>query len=174
SHAPTSGEDYTTKGQGSSQDKGEAVKKAMKEAVNQLLDGDSSAIDSFLGEGGHKAGCTCGFCKNKGKFGKKKSEDDGESDCDKADKPMDENLTLHPDTQPPRPGGDRIGFRKPLSRPDRLKGERGLEGWRRGPKQNPSLSRHYAGGKPGTPSMECLNTNHTIQSIADRFLDYPA
>lgn len=28
-----------------------------------------------LREGGHKAGCQCGFCKNKGSFGKKK--DDG-------------------------------------------------------------------------------------------------
>jgi hypothetical protein len=29
-----------------------------------------------INEGGHKAGCTCGFCKNKGKFGKKADADD--------------------------------------------------------------------------------------------------
>lgn len=29
-----------------------------------------------VSEGGHKAGCTCNFCKNKGSFGKKKKEDD--------------------------------------------------------------------------------------------------
>jgi len=27
-----------------------------------------------LTEGKHKAGCTCGFCKNKGKFGKKSDD----------------------------------------------------------------------------------------------------
>ncbi len=32
-----------------------------------------------LNEAGHKAGCTCGFCKNKGKLGKK-AEDDDKSD----------------------------------------------------------------------------------------------
>ena len=29
-----------------------------------------------LTEGKHKAGCQCGFCKNKGSFGKKKAEDE--------------------------------------------------------------------------------------------------
>lgn len=28
-----------------------------------------------LTEGGHKAGCQCGFCKNKGKFGKKADDE---------------------------------------------------------------------------------------------------
>lgn len=37
-------------------------------------------LDGHVQEGGHKPGCGCGFCKNKGKgFGKKKSEEDGES-----------------------------------------------------------------------------------------------
>lgn len=27
-----------------------------------------------LNEGGHKAGCQCGFCKNKGSLGKKKDD----------------------------------------------------------------------------------------------------
>lgn len=31
-------------------------------------------------EGGHKAGCQCGFCKNKGKFGKKADADASEKD----------------------------------------------------------------------------------------------
>ena len=38
-----------------------------------------------LNEGGHKAGCQCGFCKNKGSFGKKKKED-GEEAKGKDDK----------------------------------------------------------------------------------------
>lgn len=33
---------------------------------------ESLAVASIVGEGGHKAGCTCNFCKNKGSFGKKK------------------------------------------------------------------------------------------------------
>lgn len=38
-------------------------------------------------EGGHKAGCQCGFCKNKGKFGKKKEDEGGEKpDRDADDK----------------------------------------------------------------------------------------
>jgi hypothetical protein len=35
-----------------------------------------SMVEALLGEGGHKAGCQCGFCKNKGKgFGKKDKAD---------------------------------------------------------------------------------------------------
>jgi hypothetical protein len=30
--------------------------------------------------GGHKAGCQCGFCKNKGSFGKKKDGDANKKD----------------------------------------------------------------------------------------------
>jgi hypothetical protein len=50
-----------------------------------------------VNEGGHKAGCTCGFCKNKGRFGKKKEEepagekeDKGGEQEDGADAPMKE------------------------------------------------------------------------------------
>ena len=32
--------------------------------------------------GAHKAGCECGFCKNKGSFGKKKDADKDKSDGD--------------------------------------------------------------------------------------------
>lgn len=38
------------------------------EGVNQ--------IKALIAEAGHKAGCTCGFCKNKGSFGKKKEKPD--------------------------------------------------------------------------------------------------
>lgn len=31
-------------------------------------------------EGGHKAGCKCGFCTNKGKFGKKADDDSAKDD----------------------------------------------------------------------------------------------
>lgn len=31
-------------------------------------------------EGKHRDGCTCGFCKNKGKFGKKADADASEKD----------------------------------------------------------------------------------------------
>ena len=31
---------------------------------------------SLVGEGGHKAGCQCGWCKNKGSFGKKAKDDE--------------------------------------------------------------------------------------------------
>ena len=53
-----------------------------------MVPGERSAddeTDESLSEGGHKAGCTCGFCKNKGKFGKKSSEEakpEGDSDDD--------------------------------------------------------------------------------------------
>jgi hypothetical protein len=33
-----------------------------------------------LNERGHKAGCTCGFCKNKGKLGKSDDKDEKKDD----------------------------------------------------------------------------------------------
>ena len=43
-----------------------------------------------LTEKGHKAGCTCGFCKNKGSFGRKKVEGaSGEADSKSSGKPAD-------------------------------------------------------------------------------------
>ena len=44
----------------------------MRDSINQ--------IKAMISEGGHKAGCTCGFCKNKGSFGKKKKESEKEGD----------------------------------------------------------------------------------------------
>ena len=37
-------------------------------------------------EGGHKAGCKCGFCANKGKFGKKADDDTKAKDDKKESK----------------------------------------------------------------------------------------
>lgn len=42
--------------------------------------GGEEAGPSELNEGKHKAGCQCGFCKNKGSFGKKKKEEKDEKD----------------------------------------------------------------------------------------------
>jgi len=39
----------------------------------------ADSLLSGVNEGGHKPGCQCGFCKNKGKFGKKDKEKEG--DC---------------------------------------------------------------------------------------------
>lgn len=59
-----------------------------------------SLVDSIL-EGGHKSGCACGFCKNKGKgFGKKskdeapkdENDEDGDSDDKKDEKPADNGI----------------------------------------------------------------------------------
>ena len=43
---------------------------------------------TVLAEGKHKAGCECGFCKNKGSFGKKKKEvEEGEDEDNQKDNP---------------------------------------------------------------------------------------
>ena len=39
----------------------------------------SMITNKRFNEGGHKAGCQCGFCKNKGKFGKKDDDKDIDS-----------------------------------------------------------------------------------------------
>jgi hypothetical protein len=80
SRAPTSGKDYTTTGGVSIDDEGQPIQKSMKEAIQRLIGGDVDAIENFLKEGGHKAGCACGFCKNKGGF-KKKGECKTDADC---------------------------------------------------------------------------------------------
>lgn len=50
---------------------------------------DDMKLSNVLKEGKHKAGCQCGFCKNKGSFGKKKDKakdkDEGEEKDEKAD-----------------------------------------------------------------------------------------
>src|SRR5208337_2234465 len=93
SHAPTSTAQWKTKGGfgGHSDDEGEKIsKEAMKEnLLDQLINGEDADIEAIMAEadiheGGHKPGCQCGFCKNKGKFGKK-ANDDGEKKGDDDD-----------------------------------------------------------------------------------------
>ena len=70
----------------------EVIKQVLKEIRFDKGTGKWVRID----EGGHKAGCQCGFCKNKGTFGKKAKEDKKE---DKKDKEMDEgtvNMKMGP------------------------------------------------------------------------------
>lgn len=47
---------------------------------------------SKLSEGGHKAGCKCGFCANKGKFGKKADDTGADKDKDKSKESKAESL----------------------------------------------------------------------------------
>ena len=70
-------------------------------------------VDHLLGpvnEGGHKAGCTCGFCKNKGKGFKKKgdAEDKGSEPAEKeepADKPKSDSDTVEKTFESDEPPG---------------------------------------------------------------------
>jgi len=52
----------------------------------------NSTNEVRIDEAGHKAGCTCGFCKNKGNFGKKKKEDKKEED--EGTEEMDETVDM--------------------------------------------------------------------------------
>jgi hypothetical protein len=65
------------------------LRKQVKEILKEIRFDRESGKWVRIDEGGHKAGCTCAFCKNKGTFGKKKKEDKK----DKEEKPeeMDEN-----------------------------------------------------------------------------------
>ncbi len=45
-----------------------------------------------LREGRHKAGCQCGFCKNMGSFGKKKTDDKADDKSDDEQKPTAESI----------------------------------------------------------------------------------
>jgi len=47
---------------------------------------------SLIGEGGHKAGCQCGFCKNKGNIGKKHKDDEKASEK-KIDEPTEPEVS---------------------------------------------------------------------------------
>ena len=51
------------------------VRKIVKDVLKEITFDKKSGKWVRLTEGGHKAGCKCGFCKNKGTFGKKKKED---------------------------------------------------------------------------------------------------
>ena len=61
------------------------VKEVLKEITFDKATGKWVRID----EGGHKAGCQCGFCKNKGTFGKKKKEDKEEGKEEEMDESLD-------------------------------------------------------------------------------------
>jgi ribosomal protein L37AE/L43A len=63
----------------------------VKEALKEIKFDRESGKWTRLTEGGHKAGCKCGFCANKGKFGKKKDKEDKGTDKKKDKKEIDEN-----------------------------------------------------------------------------------
>jgi len=62
------------------------------------MDGEESMEDEEdsrmgLHESGHKKGCTCGFCKNKGSFGKKKKDDVDEGNKDEKKNEEKDDMT---------------------------------------------------------------------------------
>lgn len=168
SHAPTDGKDATTKGQGSSKDEGEGLtSKAIKETIRSLIDDDEPNLALLSERGAHKAGCQCGFCKNKGSFGKKKEEGEGEGD-DKKEEKMESRRPVPrrtvqeyypgPGALPAkrRIGGERIGFRSQVPR-------------RPGMPQRPGAGAPppKAAINPMQPSME------SVQRAADQLLEAP-
>ena len=168
SHAPTSGTDYTTSGKGSSEDQGEKIsKEAVKEELlDQLINAeDETDIEAIMAEaeiseGGHKPGCQCGFCKNKGKLGKK-ADDSEKKEGDEKDSMSEGRFPMRrPMGRPGMPvkrrlGGERMGFRHPSAVSPRPK----------------------AAINPYQPAMERLDTsgnpNRTIQEMADELLEAP-
>lgn len=176
SHAPTSTAQWKTKGgEGKSEDEGEKIsKEAMKEnLLDQLINADDEAdieaimAEAEISEGGHKPGCQCGFCKNKGKFGKK-SDDEGEKKDDEGEK--DSMAEAHMPMRRPmgrpgmplrrRLGGERMGFRHPSAGP------------------RPKAASLPGGAiNPNQPSMEHLdsssNPKKTVQEMADELLEAP-
>lgn len=175
SHAPTSTAQWKTKGgEGKSEDEGEKIsKEAMKEnLLDQLINGEEADIEAIMAEaeiseGGHKPGCQCGFCKNKGKMGKK-SDDEGE----KADDDKDDMTEGHMPMRRPmgRPGAPGAGGGMPIKR--RLGGER--MGFRHPSAASP---RPKAAINPYQPAMERLDKSgsprKTIQEMADELLESP-
>jgi hypothetical protein len=175
SHAPTSTAQWKTKGgEGHSEDEGEKVsKEAMKEnLMQQIIDAETAddiqaiMAEADLSEAGHPAGCTCGFCRNKGKFGKKDSEKSAEAETeDKGDVAEAHRQMRRPPYRMPirrRLGGERLGFRHPAATaPSRPK------------------AASLPGGtiNPNQPAMEKLDTSDdptkTIQEMADQLLEAP-
>lgn len=176
SHAPTSSAGYKTPSSGKSDDEGEKVNKenVKEELINRLADADSvEDIQAIMAEGelnerGHKAGCTCGFCKNKGSFGKKKKDEGSEGDDDKEG--MEEGLQppmgrpslgmgKRPGQRPPmKPMGQRMGFRHPSAAQPRPKANMApAAGYQ------PSMERLERSSKPG----------RAISEMADELLEAP-
>lgn len=172
SHAPTSTAQWKTK-DGNSSDEGEKIsKEAMKEnLIRTIIDSDGDVdvaaliTQADVQEGGHKAGCGCGFCKNKGSFGKKK--EDAEKKDEKPDDAMEENYG---------------GPARPLPRPAAAPMKRRLSGGP-GPGAGRMGFRHPAGPRPKAAmapyqsSMENLdksaNAGKSIQEMADKLLEAP-
>lgn len=177
SHAPTSTAQWKTKGDSIS-DEGEKIsKEAMKEnLISAILNSESDMdVAAFItradvSEGGHKAGCTCGFCKNKGKFGKKKDDAEGGDEGKEEKDDMQENHMppARPMAKPAmrRPGGaapGRMGFRHPASpRPKAATPAKFLSG---GP---------YASNQPSMEALDSAkNPAKAIQEMADKLLEAP-
>jgi hypothetical protein len=175
SHAPTSSAGYKTSGEGKSKDEGEKINKenVKEELIDRLADADSvediQAImaEGELAEGGHKAGCTCGFCKNKGSFGKKKKDEGGDDDKGDDKEGMEEGL--QPPMGRPMPGmGKRPGQRPGMKPPGQRMGFR-----------HPSAAqpRPKAAMAPYQPSMERLERSskpgQAISEMADELLEAP-
>ncbi|MDD1733161.1 MAG: hypothetical protein LUQ53_04240, partial [Methanothrix sp.] len=168
SHAPTSGKDYTTKGDGKSDDEGEKIsKEAMKETLRQLIDGDEDDVAALLSEGGHKAGCTCGFCTRM----KQNKEGKGKSDKSKDDAP-------EKDVKESFGGGmaaaaGRVPVRPPMRR--RLGNEGRMNSRQQYNKVPPKACGvpSKAAINPMQPSMEHLDVDGSIQALADRLLEAP-
>lgn len=174
SHAPTSTAQWKTKGgEGKSDDEGEKVsKEAMKENLMQQIinaedfeDIEAILAEADLPEGGHKPGCQCAFCKNKGKFGKK---DDQKGSEDEPEDKTGMSEAYMPMRRPPyrmpirrRLGGDRMSFRHPSAAAPRPK------------------AASLPGGtiNPNQPAMERLDTSSnskkTIREMADELLEAP-
>ncbi len=179
SHAPTSTAQWKTKGGfgGSSDDEGEKIsKEAMKEnLLDQLINGEDADIEAImaeadLSEGGHKPGCQCGFCKNKGKFGKKTNDGEKKDDGEKDDMTEGHMPMRRPMGRPGaglgmppkrRLGGERMGFRHPSAASPRPK----------------AMSLPGGAINPHQPSMEHLdrsgNSRKTISEMADELLEAP-
>ena len=58
------------------------VRKIVKEVLKEIKFDKDSGKWMKINEGKHKTGCTCGFCKNKGTFGKKSKKDDEKEEMD--------------------------------------------------------------------------------------------
>ena len=169
SHAPTSGKDYTTTGDGKSEDEGEKIsKEAVKETLRQLIDGDDADVNALLSEGGHKPGCTCGFCT------RMKQNKDGKG---KSDKPKDDDET-EKDVKESFGGGMAAAGRPPLRPPMRRRlGNEGRMNFRQQVKLPPKACGvpSKAAINPMQPAMERLDSSpNAIQELADQLLEAPS
>ena len=71
------------------------VRKIVKEVLKEIRFDKQSGKWVRIDEAGHKAGCSCGFCKNKGTFGKKKTDKKDDKKADKKEKEdVDETVNM--------------------------------------------------------------------------------